>query len=201
MKKSRSESLPPLPLVLESGSRPGRSGGPTHLHNVPPHSAVCRAGRGTGKPVGCGRSDYQSLTPVRDSNKMLGHEVCDNSVNLSAHLSVSDMFNLQEALHWDCGFFFDVIVDLRLLQHKDGGQTGGVLGEGFVFFLEKRLFLLQENLKSVHYLINPNVSDIWQTFNCIPYDCKLNNLNSWLVKKMLLWFVFTTMLPSLTHAE
>lgn len=65
---------PLLPPDLESGSRPNHSAGPTRLHNVHPHSAVCQEGRGTEKPVECGRSHYQRLIPGKEHDKMLGCE-------------------------------------------------------------------------------------------------------------------------------
>lgn len=49
------ETLPLLPLDLESGSKPDRSEVPTRLRNVPPHSAVSREGRGTETPAECAR--------------------------------------------------------------------------------------------------------------------------------------------------
>ncbi len=90
---------------------------------------------------------------------MLSHE--DFEVfYLSTHLSFPGVFHLQEVLHWHSGFFFDVIVDLRLLQHQYGGQAGRVL----------------ENSKKANYALWQEIQvfavvDFRQKFkNCIPHD-------------------------------
>lgn len=69
---TRHESLPLLPHGQGSKSKPSRWASPTHLHNVPPHSAVCQEDRGTEKPAACGRSNCQILIPgMENANNLV----------------------------------------------------------------------------------------------------------------------------------
>lgn len=68
-RKNCNETLPPLLLGLEWGSRPSHWAGPTRLHNAPLHSAVCQEDTRTEKLAECGQSLHLKPIPRRKKKK------------------------------------------------------------------------------------------------------------------------------------